>query len=175
MSEIWKDVVGYEGRYQVSNLGRVKSLPNLRRKTELILKQTERRDRRFCVNLTSTDENGNWRQRVYQVHWLVAAAFIGPYQPETGLEVCHNDDNCQNNRADNLRYDTREGIVADRVKHDICNRGETNGMAVFDEATVKLIRRRLLEGEKVVALAKEYGVCHGAISAIKTKRHWRHV
>lgn len=49
------------------------------------------------------------------VHALVALAFIGP-RPE-GLEVCHNDGNPQNNRADNLRYDTHASNMRDKRLH----------------------------------------------------------
>lgn len=171
--EIWKDVVGYEGRYQVSNFGQVRSLPNKRRFSMIILKQHQRKNRRFSVGLTSVGEDGKWRQRTYEVQWLVAAAFIGP-RPE-GLEVCHNDDNPANNHLSNLRYDTRLANVADRVKHDLANRGEKNGQAIFTENQVRKIKQQLADGKRVTAIAREYGVCHGAISNIKNGRNWSHL
>jgi hypothetical protein len=172
-SEIWKSVVGYEGRYEVSNLGRVKSLPNQRRSTAIILKQTKRKDRRMSLQLTDTGSDGKWRQTLFQVQWLVAAAFIGP-RPD-GMEVCHNDDIPYNNRLDNLRYDTRLGNAADRVKHDLANRGEKNGKATFTEEQVKEIKKRLATGEGTSAIARDYGVTHGAIGHIKGGRRWSHV
>lgn len=169
----WKDVVGYEGRYQVSDEGQVKSLPNARRKTELILKASPHvKSGHLIVNLTDS-EGGKWRQRAFYVHTLVLTAFAG-FAP-AGKEGCHDDDNPANNRLDNLRWDTRSGNQADRKRHGTDNAGERNGMAVLDESAVKLIKERLKKGEKVTHLAKEHGVYHGAISNIKNGRTWRHV
>lgn len=174
MTEIWKSIPRYEGRYEVSNLGRVRSLPNKVRGSVLVMKQSERKsDRRLVVNLTSAGADGKWKQRAWEVQQLVAAAFIGD-KPDD-MEVCHNDGNCQNNHLSNLRYDTRLENIHDRIKHDGCNRGETNGLAKFTEEQVKDIKRRLNAGEPVGKIAKEYGVYHGAISLIKNGKNWRHL
>lgn len=170
--ESWKDVVGFEGRYQVSNLGRVKSLPNARRFSELFLKQTARKDRRFVVNLT-TRRDGRWYQVTKQVHWLVLAAFVGKLPK--GKHGCHNDGDCQNNRKDNLRYDTPLGNIHDRVKHDQCNRGDRNGMAILTADKVRAIKTKLADGSDVGAVAIENRVSRQTISAIKSGKRWRHV
>ncbi len=171
MKEIWKEIPKFEDRYMVSNLGRVKSLPNRVRFCELIMKQTERSDGRMVVNLTYKDRFGNWNQVVKQVHWLVASAFIGK-RPK-GLDVCHNDGDCKNNNSSNLRYDTRASNIQDRIKHDQCNAGSKNGMAVLADSDVLDIKRRLSNGEGVCAIARHYGVRHGTISGIKNGKRWR--
>ena len=101
--EEWRDVVGYEGLYQVSNLGRVKSLPKYNRKDSYIMKPTIRkRDGRVSVILC---KNPSHRKRI-TVHRLVAIAFVD--NPHGYTEVNHKDENPQNNRADNLEWCTRK-------------------------------------------------------------------
>ena len=99
MTEIWRDVVGYEGLYQVSNHGRVKSLPKYNIKEERILKATpNRRDGRLSVMLC---KNSTHRKRI-TIHRLVAFAFVE--NPCGYTEINHKDENPQNNRADNLEW-----------------------------------------------------------------------
>ncbi|MEJ7806020.1 MAG: NUMOD4 domain-containing protein [Telluria sp.] len=171
--EVWRDVVGYEGRYQVSDQGRVKSLPNARRKSELILKQSPHvKSGHMIVRLTDS-YGGRWRQGNYYVHALVLTAFLC-FAP-TGEEGCHDDGNPANNALKNLRWDTRASNQADRTKHGTDNAGERNGQATLTEQNVRSIKTRLATGAKVGVLAKEFGVVHGAISLIKQGKRWRHV
>lgn len=166
----WKDIQGYEGRYQVSDDGQVKSLPNSRRKTELIMRNCPHiKSGQLIVNLTYSHD-GVWRQRKHYVHALVLLAFRG--EPATGQEGCHNDGSPANNALGNLRWDTRAGNQADRDLHGTSNKGERNASAKLDETTVRSIKCRLTAGEKVGALAKEFGLWHGAISSIKNERTW---
>lgn len=119
MSEQWNPIPGYEGRYEVSNFGRVRTVARvipyidgrLRRVPQRIRKTSL--DTRGYVALTLTDATGDARSRA--VHVLVAAAWLGP-RPE-GMEVCHNDGDKTNPRLDNLRYDTRSENALDLVRH----------------------------------------------------------
>lgn len=168
--ETWKDIVGYEGRYQVSDQGRIKSLPNSRRFSELVMKLAGHpKTGHYICNLTDQFD-GKWRQKSYFVHTLELAAFVGE-RPE-GFEGCHNDGNPQNNALTNLRWDTTSSNQMDRVAHGTSNRGVRNRAAKLDEATARWIKSRLTAGEKVGALAEEFGLWHGAISAIKNERTW---
>lgn len=113
MIEIWQDVVGYEGIYRVSNLGRVKSLAgtgNSIRK-EKILKGVPAHRGYIVVDLS---KDGKRKRR--HIHDLVMEAFVGP-RP-AGMHVCHtHDPTTSNNRLGNLRYDTPSGNAEDRVRH----------------------------------------------------------
>ena len=110
LNEEWRDIEGYEGLYQVSNLGRVKSLNYNHTKSERILKGTPDKDGYLRVALFKDG------RKDYRVHQLVAKMFI----PNPGnLQVInHKDENKQNNTAKNLEWCTvaYNNTYGDRLK-----------------------------------------------------------
>lgn len=106
MEEIWKDIPGYEESYQVSNLGRVKSLAKNRGRgigycvDERIIKHSVN-SRGYCNVVLCK----NGKTQTFSMHRLVAENFIE--NPSMFTEVDHKDRNKQNNRVDNLRWVTR--------------------------------------------------------------------
>lgn len=91
--EIWKDCKGYEGLYQVSNLGRIWSI-----KRQKYLKGCGDKDGYLRVSLTAK----NGKVKTEKIHRLVAIAFISN---PLGLPVVnHKDENKQNNTVDNLEW-----------------------------------------------------------------------
>ena len=107
-AEEWRCIPGFEGRYEVSSLGRVKSYVG---GPTRILRQHIRRHRYLSVRLYSGDGSA----KRYTVHRLVLSAFHGPCPP--GHEGCHRDGDMQNNRSDNLYWGTREQNMADIKSH----------------------------------------------------------
>lgn len=96
VNEIWKDIQGYEGEYQISNMGRVYSI-----KSGRIMKLVDDGRGYKQVNLCKDGKSYNKK-----IHRLVAQAFI----PNTNnlLQVNHLDENKENNRVDNLEWVTAE-------------------------------------------------------------------
>lgn len=101
MNEIWKDIRGYEGLYQVSNLGKVKGLARVTCRNhkikERILKETH-----YKYAQVSLWKEG--KERKVYIHRLVALAFIE--NPNNFPEVNHKDENTFNNCVDNLEWCT---------------------------------------------------------------------
>jgi len=119
VGETWRDIDGYEGLYRVSDQGRVWSLA---RTVSLRDGRTRRTKHRFLspgvapdghLGVCLSTSEGVRRSRT--VHSLVAIAFHGP-RPE-GLECCHKNGIPADNRAVNLRWDTRRENILDAVRH----------------------------------------------------------
>lgn len=116
MGEVWKDIKGYEKLYQVSNLGRVKSLERTvkcfyrgnKNKKEIILKQNFR-NFYLCVGL-----NKDRCRKIFDIHRLVAINFIRDIL--IGEEVDHIDRNKINNNLLNLRICTHSENQKNRLK-----------------------------------------------------------
>lgn len=98
MEEIWKNIKGYEGLYQVSNLGRVKSLDYRHTGKEKVL-TVGIKDGYFIVNLWK-----NRRGKTTKVHRLVAEAFLP--NPENKPHIDHVNTDRTDNRVENLRWCT---------------------------------------------------------------------
>lgn len=96
MKEIWKDIEGYEGIYQVSNLGRVRSLNYRNKKSIHILKESTNKKGYKVINLIFG------RRKMYLMHRLVAEAFIP--NPNNLLQVNHIDGDKTNNNINNLEW-----------------------------------------------------------------------
>src|SRR5699024_4350467 len=116
--ENWKPVVGYESLYEVSDLGRVKSLAKTlphanygsRRWPEKILKDADNGTGHRVVNLWK----GKRRRKAF-VHRLVLEAFVGTCPPK--YEACHINDDPKDNRLANLYWGTRSDNLNDMVRN----------------------------------------------------------
>ena len=160
--EIWKDIPGYEGLYQASSEGNVRSIDRVI--------QTKRGSRRYRGKLLVPAQyckTGHvsvvlGKAGVGQpVHRLVAITFMGP--PSEHKEVRHKNGNPKDNRLLNLEYGTRtENIL------DVFALGRAWRKLTAEDAMC--IRNRLSRGELGSSLAREYGVSQSAISAIKNRK-----
>lgn len=120
MNEEWKDVVGYEGLYQVSNLGRVKTSfkpikchkNSIRFGKEKILSSKIEKNGYERVNLSKDGE-----RKTYSIHRLVAQAFIP--NPNNLPQINHKDENKLNNCVENLEWCTAKYNVRESKKKAI--------------------------------------------------------
>ena len=111
LAEIWRPVVGYEGAYEVSSHGRVKSLSRTTTRGGILsLKIAHKRGGYPIAALVM-----NGKQITRSVHSLVAESFIGERRP--GMDVRHLDGNPLNARLENLAYGSRSENNFDAVRH----------------------------------------------------------
>lgn len=166
--EIWKDIVGYNGLYKISNYGRVMSLYNDGR----ILKPNSSGPY-FHVNLFLS---GN--QKTQRIHRLVAIHFLRKPISKLKILVNHKDCNKINNHHSNLEWCSPEGNCKHAKKHGRTKvpftRGEKNGRSILTEQKVLLIREYCKTHNGVQA-AIEFGVSKNTIFDIKAKRTWSHI
>ena len=114
--EAWRVIPGYEGYYEVSSEGRVRSVPRTlpdgrQRKGKLLKQSTTKGNGRLKVTLAKDGRSTN-----VKVHQLVAQAFLGA-APDGKTLVLHSDGNHLNNRAANLRWGNYSDNVRDSIKH----------------------------------------------------------
>ena len=168
--EIWKDIPGYEGRYQVSTEGRIRSLdrrvPCKCHYAGKLFYRTVKgkilRPGRYCKagHLSVVLGHGTAGRPVHQ---LVMLSFVGP--PEEGMEVLHRNGDPTDNRLENLHYGTRLENILDVYRQG----GKWKKLSVDD---VQAIRFGFCCGIKEVELAAMYDVTPTIISAIKTGRNF---
>ena len=112
--ENWKPVPGYEGCYEVSDRGSVRSLDRVARDGKRLRGQAiapwQMPSGHLRVGLTR-----NGIKRTLKVHRLVLLAFVGP--PPTGMEVLHRDGDPTNNTLENLRWGTKSENSRDQLAH----------------------------------------------------------
>ncbi len=175
---MWKAIPGYEGAYEASDFGEIRSLiaPSsngrvLRKTPKLLSQRSPRHDGYKTVALY--DEDG--KSKTHFVHSLVALTFIGP-RPFS-MECCHVNGNCGDNAATNLYWGTPQSNQQDRLKHGTDTRGTKHPNAKLSDPLALEVKRRAIAGEQIKALAAEYGVSSSLICALKfgKARHWLEV
>ena len=116
-AEEWRSVIGYEGLYEVSSYGRVKSLDRTRlnRWGEYTMPGRVLKSAKDAKGypLVAMAKDGKLKSR--RVHLLVLEAFIGP-RP-SGMFACHTDGDASNSWVGNLRWDTASANTYDKIRH----------------------------------------------------------
>ena len=167
--EIWKDILGFEGRYEASNTGSVRSVPRPGQPRYQKLKAADRSNGGYG-RLVLTREDG--KRCNVMLHKAVLEAFGGP-RPDGAL-VRHIDGDKTNNHIENLTWGTHKENQADRVLHGTHSRGENNPSAYLTEVQVTEIRNRRASGAPLKDLSVEFGVTLVMVSSICTGKSWAH-
>lgn len=119
--ERWLPVVGYEGSYEISNYGRVKSLPRHGvRRAEKVLTPIRQHRGHLMVNLYGGETANKWGWTPHFIHHLVLDAFIGPCPEESSVcrNVCrHLNGDPADNRPENLAWGTDTQNQLDSIDH----------------------------------------------------------
>lgn len=172
MKEVWRDIPGHEGSYQVSSLGRVKSLSRIVRYSNGAVRPLRGRILKLAHHPNGYRQI-NIFDRTFFVHKLVLIAFVGPCP--IGLECRHLNGMAYDNRIANLCWDTHQANLRDRAIHGRMKRGEACWNAKLTKGQVLEIRRRMAAGEKSQDLAKEFCVQARNIRRIHNRKRWAHL
>ena len=160
--EIWKDIPNYEGVYQVSNLGRVKSLKFGRDK---ILKPQEDGGGYMQVGL--------WKEggvKKLKVHRLVMHLFIGA----SDLQVNHKNGIKTDNCLENLEYCTGSQNVQHAFDIGLSSKGEKHYASKLTRACAERIKYGH-QGMTQQEIAKIYGVNKQQVYSIRSGKTWKHI
>ncbi len=168
--EIWRDIPGYVGAYQVSSRGRVRSLPRVipvydsvrqiayvRPCPGKVLRQA------VCDRAGHVSVHLGKHCRGIPVHQLVMLAFHG--FPPPGMEARHLNGNPRDNRAENLRYGTHSENMIDMYRNG-------KGPSKLTPEAVRQIRFGLYCGWSAKELASVYGVSETSIRQIRKGRRY---
>lgn len=165
--ETWQQIPGYEGLYEASDQGRVRSVD--RRVTF-----KDGRSRLFKSKILRPGKMGRNRdylfvslckdgvQRTWPLHQLIMLAFVGP-RPDK-MDTCHNNGNGLDNRLSNLRYDTHAANIT-----------EADYIKISDDDVREMRRRYTYYGETFSSLARHFGVTKATVSKAVRRKTWKHV
>ncbi len=159
----WRSVVGYGGRYEVSDCGVVRSIPRPRATGGVL--SVALRDGYPSVHL----QNGKNNRKMLLVHRLVLEAFIGPCP--AGLEAAHLNGVRTDCRLSNLAWVSRKENHSHKERHGTSQRGERAPSAKLNRTQVEEIRS-LYRKEHQTSLAKRFGVSRCAIQRIHEGITW---
>ena len=186
--EVWKDIIGYEGKYQVSNLGRIKSLArnikgghwNTNRWfSEKILSLCKRGPGYLGVCLCEND-----KKKTYLVHRIVLQAFVDNTgnKPESN----HIDGNKHNNRVDNLEWSTRSDNEIHAYKMGLAKptnsnkNGKLSGInhhahKLTEEDVINIRKEYAMGNISQINLGIKYNINQSSTGRIIRKLNWVHI
>ena len=168
MIEIWKDIKGVEGKYEISSLGRVMSI--------------KRKGTRGGILNIHKSINGYLRVclwiddgvKTLSLSRLIAQAFIP--NPENKPEVNHINGIKTDNRIENLEWCTRDENQKHAYKIGLRSHyGESNPNRKLNEQQVKIIRDEISYGASPQQLALRFNVTTTSIGQIKNRKTWKHI
>lgn len=177
--EQWRPVVGYEGFYEVSSAGRVRSLNRrvghingFTRVQEGRVKSTRAR---AAYGYPLVNLSRGAVKRAWPVHRLVCEAFHGR-RPSESHQVAHYDGNPTNNHIDNLRWATAKENTEDQIRHGTLVVGTLNGMSKLSPAAARIVRAMDRSGNYTrVEIGRMFGVTPGCVYCVCAGKTWKNI
>lgn len=157
--EVWKPIKGYEGRYEISNFGNVKSISYLCGKNVKELKPFKDKDGYLTVNLFS-----NGLRKTLKVHRLVAFHYIENNRPQIALEINHKDECKTNNHYSNLEWVTTKENNNYGTRKERARISNTNGKLSKKIIQYDLNGFIVKEWNSIMEIQRECGYNHSMIS-----------
>lgn len=166
MNEVWKAIPDYEGYYEVSNTGKVKSL-GLTKWSKC--KELSQFNHKYLRVALSKDKVKSW----VSVHRLVAITFIP--NPDNLPEVNHKDGNKLNNNDWNLEWKTSRGNKDHAIDNNLYTHGEAHHKSKLTELEVLEIHQWLIKRVRTQDIADKYKISKDVIDGIKSGIYWRYL
>lgn len=160
--EIWVSVVGYEQRYMISNLGRLKSLPHKKMPIEVLMTACKNNHGYYYFTLSINNKRNNKFQ-----HRLIAQHFIP--NPNNKPQVLHKNDTPADNRIENLEWGTGKENIEQAVSRNRMNHGEDRALCKLKENDVLYIFN---SKKNNTILGNKFNVSPTACFNIKKGRSW---
>lgn len=179
--EIWKSVVGFEGFYEVSSYGQVRSVDRTvlsggfyRRRNGKLLSQAIRNKHNAIYYVVGLYKEGKSKMKLVQC--LVAKAFVP--NPENKPQVNHIDGNKLNNHKTNLEWNTaKENKHHSMYVLNSYSHGENHPDAKINDDIVRYLRKQYIDNPNInkAKLGREFGIDKSNIKNILIGKSWRHV
>lgn len=175
-NEIWKDIPGFEGIYQASNIGQIKSLERIRNGGGSIskcrIKERILKPRKNKVGYLHLMICNNGKRSTHSIHRLVAIAFLPNYLNKP--TVNHKNGNKLDNRVENLEWATFSENTNHGFENGLNKRGELHFLTNLTKSDVLEIRRLSSIGEKQRVIGDKFGISLKAVSDIVRRKNWKH-
>ena len=165
--ESWRPIPGFDG-YEVSEFGRIRSWKaigrNHKRRSEPVILKPQIMKNRKGYLFHNLYAGGKYHS--VRIADAVLLAFIGP--KPYGMNSCHDDGKKENNRLDNLRYDTPINNELDKLRHGTSNR-------VLTVEIVKAIKTRVANGERQKDVCESLGLGSDQVCRVVNGKTWKWV
>ncbi|HTJ53771.1 MAG TPA: NUMOD4 motif-containing HNH endonuclease [Cyclobacteriaceae bacterium] len=180
MNEIWIDIVGYNGNYQISNLGRVKSIGrkvdsiNHKKKSTSTVHEKILKSSKYRYESVFLSKSGISKMAL--VHRLIATVFIP--NPENKPQVNHKNGNKLDNRIENLEWCNASENSIHAYKNNLTKavKGELVGSSkLLESEASELLQLHYMYGLNQRKTAKEYNLCQATIRELLIRQTWKHL
>ncbi len=181
--EIWRNVKGFEGIYQISSFGRLKALERF------FIKKNSSSNGRKAVYKEENIRPLGWQPFGYKkinlskngvtthitIHRLVAQHFVLNDNPKIYKQIGHLDNNPKNPKWNNLKWETQKMNIQYAVECGRFRTGSENNKTKLKESDIPIIRKLILDGISAINIGKMFNVSHQPITQIKYNRTWKHI
>lgn len=168
MNEIWRDIEGYEGVYQISSFGRVRRILSHNKAKAGLIKPLKTKKYYVC----RLCHEG--KAKTFAIHIIVAKTFIGKNSCcplcQSKFQVNHKDLNPFNNRSDNLEYVTS----FQNNLHALKKRQKAQAQKLNEEKVVH-IKKMIQSGITQRKISEQFGISESTVSAINCGRNWSNI
>ena len=182
--EIWTDIKNYEGKYQISNLGNVRSFAHngnaaqSRWNTRVIKRRTEPKILKNTLNkgngyfeVSLMDNFGKRKNRC--IHQLVAETFL--FKQSDNQIVCHRNDLKTDNRLENLMYGDVFLNKTQAIANGKCKKGTEVSNHKLNEDDICKIKEQFFNGIIKAQIARNFGISKQHVDRILKGKVWRHI